>query len=161
VKLPVLLPMPVRADPPGPTAPDLEPAVRRSPARALTAAAPAAIFLAALTAGTAAAVALGYWWVTPLVGVAIGAILPWPRLAAGVSGAAGLAAWGVPLLWLAVRAPVGRTAAVVAAIMGLAGIGAIGPVVLTLLVGVLLCVSGAWVGLAARKFVDPWLEKEQ
>jgi hypothetical protein len=161
MKLPVLLKSPARAGPPAPVELDPEPAVRRSASQALTAAAPAAIFLGAMTAGGAAAVGLGYWWVTPLVGVAIGAILPWPRLAVAVSGLAGLAAWAVPLLWLAVRAPVGQTAAVVAAIMGLAGVGPIGPLAITLVVGILLCVSGAWVGLAARKFIDPWLEKEK
>jgi hypothetical protein len=159
MKVPVLL---TRPAPVAPT-PDSTPAPPSAGGRPLLgrleAAAPALIFLAALAAGAAVGVGLGYWWVTSLVGLAIGAILPWPRLGLGAAALAGLVAWGGPIAWQATHLPVTRTAEVVAAIMGLAGLGAVGPIAITLLVGVLLCWSGAWVGSAARELVESWFEE--
>ncbi len=152
MKVPILLP---RAAPAAASRPAEPEAAGRRWTEILEAAAPVVIFVATLAAGAAVGVGLGYWWLAPLAGLALGAILPWSRLGLATGALVGLMAWGAPLWWLAAHAPVGRTAEVVAAIIGLAGLGATGPIAITLLLGVLLCLSGAWVGAAARKLVAP------
>lgn len=161
MKVPVLLTRPARVAPTSDSPPAAPSAGSRPLLGRLEAAAPALIFLATLAAGAAVGVGLGYWWVTPLVGLAIGAIVPWPRLSLATAALAGLVAWGGPIAWQATHMPVARTAEVVAAIMGLAGLGAVGPIAITLLVGVLLCLSGAWVGSAGRELVEAWFEERK
>src|SRR2546428_13711090 len=53
---------------------------------------------------------VGWWWVTPIVGVLIGLLLRPAWLALGTSFAAGGLGWGLPLALLAFTAPVGRLA---------------------------------------------------
>jgi hypothetical protein len=81
---------------------------------------------------------LGRWWLLPLAALA------------------GLIGWGAPLVILAFGAPVGRTAAVVGAVLGApSAIGGGVAIVLTLLIGVLLALVGAWAGVAARRLFRP------
>ncbi len=66
---------------------------------------------------------VGWWWVTPLVGVLIGLLLRPAWLALVTSLAAGGLGWGLPLALLAFTAPVGRLAAAVEAVFRLPATG--------------------------------------
>ncbi len=102
-------------------------------------------------------VTAGLWWLTFPCAVAIGAPGPRARIAIGRAGLAGLAGWGAPLVVIEFAYRIGPAANALAAIMGFKGAAAI-PIVLTVLVGVLLGLSGAWLGSAARTVVlsRPW-----
>jgi hypothetical protein len=93
----------------------------------------------------------GLWWLATALGVALGLSLPRAGAAIAAAAIAGVLGWGLPLLQQSLSVPIGRTASVVAGIMGFgAGNGAI-VVAVTLLLAVLLAVTGAWVGSAARR----------
>lgn len=106
--------------------------------------------LAALVA--LAGVLLGFWWMPFLIGVAFGAQERRARVAVPAGGAIGLVAWLIPLAVAHERYGLGPTARSLAAIMGFGHEGVI-PVVLTLLVGTLLGLTGAWLGSAGRTLV--------
>jgi len=97
-----------------------------------------------------AGVLLGAWWAPYTIGIAIGIVEPRARRAVTLGAAAGLLSWLLPLIAGQVRYGLGPAAGSLATIMGFGHQGAI-PVVLTLLVGLLLGLSGAWLGSAARK----------
>ena len=99
-----------------------------------------------------AGVLLGAWWTPFVIGVAFGLVVTRPVVSIGLGAVGGLLAWLLPLLGEEVRYGLGPTAASLAAIMGFGHEGAI-PVVLTLLVGTLLGLTGAWVTCAARSLV--------
>jgi hypothetical protein len=103
---------------------------------------------------TPVAFILGGWWVPFVAGLAIGALAGRARVAIPLGAAVGLLAWGAPLLYDQVRYGLGPAASSLAAIMGFGHQGAI-PVVLTLVVGMLLGLSGAWLGSATRSWL-PW-----
>jgi hypothetical protein len=92
---------------------------------------------------------LGWWWVTFATGVAIGLALPrtWTALAAGAIS--GLVAWSEPLIEANAQYGLGPTSLSIAAIMGANGAALI-PVALTVVVGVLLGLTGSWLGAAIR-----------
>jgi hypothetical protein len=110
------------------------------------------LLLAALVA--LAAVLLGYWWAPFAVGLVAGAIVGRARIAIPAGALVGALAWAVPLAAAHSRYGLGRTAAALAAIMGLDHQELV-PLVLTLLVGSLLGLTGAWVGSAGRSLVAP------
>jgi hypothetical protein len=99
-----------------------------------------------------AGVVFGAWWVTFLVGVVLGVVIP-ARVAIPAASLAGLFAWGALLGWEQWRYGLGPTAHSLAAIMGFAQAGPVVPVVLTCLVGLLLGLTGAWAGAATRSVV--------
>ena len=109
------------------------------------------LLLAALLA--LAGVMLGLWWAPFVVGLALGAITQRARIAVPAGAAIGLLAWFIPLAVAEERYGLGATAQSLAAIMGFDHQGAV-PVVLTLLVGMLLGATGAWLASAAR-FMAP------
>ncbi len=97
---------------------------------------------------------IGWWWVTFLVGLALGVALPRARRALVVALVVGALGWGLPLALLAVSAPVGGVAAAVAGLVGLpAAVGTMVVILATLLVGCILSVVGAWVGLTGRRLL--------
>jgi hypothetical protein len=100
-----------------------------------------------------AGVLLGLWWTPFVVGVAVGAAYPRARIAIPAGAAIGLLAWLTPLAAAHGRYGLGPTAQSLAAIMGF-GHQAVVPVVLTLVVGTLLGLAGAWLGLGGRRLVD-------
>lgn len=100
-----------------------------------------------------AGVVLGVWWAPFFAGVAIGLVAKRQRDAVPLGAVAGLVAWLVPLAVLNVRLGLGRTAAGLAAIMGFNQAAV--PVFLTLLVGALLGLTGAWLAGAARAVLQP------
>ena len=94
---------------------------------------------------------VGWWWVTPIVGVLIGLMLRPAWLALVTSFAAGGLGWGLPLALLAFTAPVGRTAAAVDALIGLPATGGALIILLTVVVGGVLSLVGTWVAIAVRR----------
>jgi len=99
-----------------------------------------------------AGVLLGAWWTPFVIGVAFGLVITRPVVAIGLGAVSGFLAWLLPLLGEEVRYGLGPPAATLAAIMGFGHQGAI-PVGLTLLVGTLLGLTGAWVTCAARSLL--------
>lgn len=94
---------------------------------------------------------VGWWWVTPLVGVLIGLLLRPAWLAVVVSLSVGGLGWGLPLALLAFTAPVGRLAAAVEAVLRLPATGRTILILLTVVMGGVLSLVGTWVGIAARR----------
>jgi hypothetical protein len=95
---------------------------------------------------------VGLWWVTALVGVAIGlALRGTPRIIAAASLAA-VAGWGLAMLWQSLGADIGGAAATVALIMGFGRSGVI-VILLALIFAWLLALAGAWLGAAARRAI--------
>ena len=96
----------------------------------------------------------GSWWITPLVGFVMGLFLigAWTIVAAAL---AGLLGWGLELAWQAITLPIGRAASVTAGIMGFGTRQGYVVIVVTLLLGLLLCLCGAWLGAALRRLVVP------
>lgn len=109
--------------------------------------------LLALVAALAAwlGLVLGAWWATFPVGLLVGALAAGRLGALGAGALGGLLGWGLPLAMTGLGgAPLGRTAVVVSAILGVAAGGA-PAVAVTLLTGLLLGLSGAWLGFALRR----------
>ena len=114
------------------------------------------LIAAALIVGTAVAVIavmLGVWWGPFVAGIAIGIALPRARIAIPVGAAAGFLAWGLLLVADQILYGLPPAAAGLGAIMGFGRQGAI-PVLLTCVVGLLLGLSGAWLGYAGRALVS-------
>jgi hypothetical protein len=100
----------------------------------------------------AAGVVFGVWWLTFVAGVALGVVMR-ARTALPAASLAGLLGWGVLLVWEQWRYGIGPAGHSLAAIMGFTRFGVVVPVVLTCLVGLLLGLTGAWLGSAARSVV--------
>jgi hypothetical protein len=92
-------------------------------------------------------VMLGAWWAPFALGLAFGIAEPRARIAVPVGALIGLVGWLIPLATLESRFGLGSTAGSLAAIMGFGHQGAI-PIILTLVVGLLLGLTGAWLGSA-------------
>lgn len=99
-----------------------------------------------------AGVVFGAWWLTFLAGVALGVVMQ-ARYAIPAASLAGLLAWGLPLGWAQWRYGIGPAGRSLAAIMGITQGGPVVPVALTCMVGLLLGLTGAWVGAATRSVV--------
>jgi hypothetical protein len=112
------------------------------------------IVLVAGAAITLLGLLLGAWWVAFPVGVAAGVLLARARWALPAGALIGLVAWTVPLVSAQAQYGLKLTSLSLAAIMGFNGAATI-PVALTLLVGLLLGLAGAWLGSAARDLVRP------
>jgi hypothetical protein len=108
-----------------------------------------AAFLAALLG-----VIWGAWWAPFVVGLAFGAESRRARVAVPAGAGIGLLSWLVPLAVGHVRYGLGPTAQSLAAIMGFGHAAAV-PVVLTLVVGGLLGLTGAWLGCTFAAVVAP------
>ncbi len=105
------------------------------------------LLLAALVA--LGGVLLGLWWAPFVVGLAVGAVTQRARIAVPAGAAIGLVGWLVPLAAAHERYGLGPTANSLAAIMNLDH-QAVFPIALTLLVGTLLGLTGAWLASAGR-----------
>ncbi len=108
------------------------------------------ILLAALAA--LAGVILGFWWSPFAVGLILGSLNARARITVPAGAAVGLLAWAIPLAVAQARYGLGPTAQSLAAIMGFDH-KAVVPVLLTLIVGTLLGVTGAWLTSAGRGLV--------
>jgi hypothetical protein len=105
-----------------------------------------------------AGVLLGIWWAPFAFGFAFGALQPRARIALPVGAAIGLVGWLFPLATVQSQYGVGQAAESLAAILGVGHEAAI-PVILTLLVGTLLGLTGAWLGSAGRTIVQPAISR--
>ena len=99
-------------------------------------------------------VLLGVWWTPFLAGAAIGLVVIRPALAIPAGGVIGLISWLLPLLGIEMRYGLTPAAVSLAAVMGFGHQGSV-PVVLTLLVGTLLGLTGAWLACAVRMLLRP------
>jgi hypothetical protein len=99
-------------------------------------------------------VLLGVWWTPFLAGAAIGLVVARPAVAIPLGAAGGLLSWLLPLAGAQIRYGLGPAAVSLAEIMGFGHQGAL-PVILTLLVGVLLGLTGAWLASAAWMVIRP------
>lgn len=110
----------------------------------------AGLEIAAGVAAVAVAEADGLWWVTLVCGGLLGLLVRGWRSVVGalLVGALG---WGIPLLWRARTEPVGAVAEVLGGLLGVPGAVALA---ITLLVGVLLALAGAWVGITTRRVLS-------
>ncbi|HEY1421265.1 MAG TPA: hypothetical protein VGG90_11245 [Candidatus Dormibacteraeota bacterium] len=111
----------------------------------------AAVFVAGVLLALGG-VYLGAWWAPFIVGLAIGVAEPRSRFALPIGAIAGLASWGAMLGAAHLRYGLGLAASSLAAIMGFGNQRLI-PVVLTLVVGLLLGLTGAWLGSAGRNLM--------
>ncbi len=93
----------------------------------------------------------GFWWVTMLVGLAIGLFLGKVRAALVAATLAGVGGWGLDLLWQSFHADIGGAASVVAGIMGFGTSKGFIVILLTLALALLLSLAGCWVGTALRR----------
>lgn len=103
-------------------------------------------------------VMLGAWWAPFVFGLAFGVIQPRARIAVPVGALIGLLAWAIPLAGAQSRYGIDSTAESLAAIMGFGHQAAI-PIVLTLVVGLLLGLTGAWLGSAGRSLSQPAISR--
>lgn len=110
----------------------------------------ASLFVASAVA--AVAVMVGVWWAPFVVGLVIGIAFPRARVAIPAGAVAGFLAWGVPLVADQILYGLRPAAEGLGAILGFGRQAAI-PVILTCLVGLLLGLSGAWLGSAGRSFL--------
>jgi len=101
-----------------------------------------------------AGVVAGAWWAPFVAGLVIGVMQPRARFAIPVGAAIGLIGWALPLAGLQLQYGAGSAATSLAAIMGFGHQAAI-PAILTCLVGLLLGLTGAWLGSAARTLLSP------
>ena len=114
-------------------------------------------FVVVLLAGVAISligILIGDWWFAFAAGLFIGAVIAPARIAVPTGALAGLLGWVLVLTADHVRYGIGPTAASLAAIMGFTGQSVI-PVVLTVVVGLLLGLTGAWLASALRGLVVP------
>jgi hypothetical protein len=113
--------------------------------------------VAALIIGTAVAtvgVMFGAWWAPFVVGIGIGIAHPRTRIALPAGAAAGFLAWGLLLVADQILYGIGPAAEGLGAIMGFGRQAAV-PVTLTCAVGLLLGLTGAWLGSGGRSLVQP------
>jgi hypothetical protein len=96
----------------------------------------------------------GGWWTPFVVGIAFATEERRARVALPAGALIGLFAWLVPLAVAHARYGVGPTAGSLGAIMGFGHVAAV-PVILTLLVGSLLGLTGAWLGCSFWAVVAP------
>ena len=111
------------------------------------------LVLTAFLAGFAG-VLLGYWWAPFVAGAFIGLATARGRVAIPVGGVVGAVSWLLPLAAIQVRYGIGPTAGSLAAIMGFGRQGIVA-ISLTVVVGALLGLTGAWLASAARMLLRP------
>jgi hypothetical protein len=94
-------------------------------------------------------VLLGAWWTPFFAGAAIGIVVVRPLNAIPLGGLSGVISWLLPLAAIDVRYGLAPTATSLAAIMGFDHQATV-PVALSLILGMLLGLTGAWLANAAR-----------
>src|SRR5581483_7262608 len=97
------------------------------------------------------ALLVGWWWITPAIGLLIGLMLRPASVGVLASLCSGGLGWGLPLAVLALNAPVASTAGAVESVVGLTATGGIAILILTVVLGCILSVVSTWVGIAARQ----------
>ena len=107
------------------------------------------LFFVAITALTVVFTVYGMWYAAWFGGLVVGRSFGPARRAIPAGALAGLLTWALPLVWDEWRYGLGPSAQSLAAIMGFPHRWYV-PLILTCLVGLLLGLTGAWAGSAAR-----------
>jgi Na+/citrate or Na+/malate symporter len=94
---------------------------------------------------------LGFWWLALVIGLLLGFTIQPVKFALVLALLSGGLGWGLPLLYRSTYLAIGRTTEVVASIVGLDSTNGWIIIVLTILLGTLLCLSSAWTGTALRQ----------
>jgi hypothetical protein len=94
---------------------------------------------------------LGFWWLALVIGLLLGFTIQPAKFALVLALLSGGLGWGLPLLYRSTYLAIGKTTEVVASIVGLDSANGRIIVVLTILLGMLLCLSSAWAGTALRQ----------
>ena len=97
----------------------------------------------------------GAWYLTFAVTVLLGALFDRASVAMWGSLLTGLIGWGGPLLWQSFSSPIGPAASMTAGVMGFGASHGYLVLVLTIVIGVLLALSGGWLGSSGRSFMRP------
>ena len=94
---------------------------------------------------------LSFWWLALIVGLLLGLIIMPAKLALALALFSGGLGWGLPLLYHSAYMAIGNNASVVASIVSIGNTNGWIIIVITILLGMLLCVSSAWTGIALRQ----------
>lgn len=94
---------------------------------------------------------LGFWWLALVIGLVLGFTIIPTKFALALALLSGGLGWGLPLLYRSTHLAIGNTAAVVASIVGIGSTNGWIIIVFTILLGMLLCLSAAWMGIALRQ----------
>ncbi|HET8842385.1 MAG TPA: hypothetical protein VFN35_13020 [Ktedonobacteraceae bacterium] len=92
---------------------------------------------------------IGWWLITLLIGLAIGLMVDKRGMAFLMVCCMGGLSWGLSLCLLAMSAPVEKVATAVESIIGVSSLHGVA-ILLTVVLGCLLCIAGWWVGVAYR-----------
>lgn len=95
--------------------------------------------------------AFGLWWVTMLIGFLIGLLVRGALPGVIVAGLPAVLGWGLPLAWQALSVPIGRAADVVGGILGFGAGSGGATIIATLILALVLSLSGLWLGAALRR----------
>ena len=109
----------------------------------------AAVAVIAIALQASLSVLTAGWWATFGLGLLVGVFSARALMAIPIGAAVGLVGFGLPLVIAQFRYGLGPSAAAISAILGLGHQGAFA-IALTLLIGLLLGVTGAWLGSAAQ-----------
>ena len=94
---------------------------------------------------------LNFWWLALVIGLLLGFTMKPARFALLLAVLSGGLGWGLPFLYRSSYLAIGKTASVVASIVGIGSTNGWIVIVLTILLGILLCLSAAWTGIALRQ----------
>jgi hypothetical protein len=101
-----------------------------------------------------AGVLFGYWWAPFVAGAFIGLVTRRGRVAIPMGGLTGAVAWLLPLVAIQIQYGIGPSARSLAGIMGFGREGILA-IALTVVVGALLGLTGAWLVSAVRTILRP------
>jgi hypothetical protein len=94
---------------------------------------------------------IGLWWLALVIGLLLGLTVTPAKFALVLALLSGGLGWGLPLLYHSTYLAIGKTASVVASIVGIGSTNGLIIIALTVLLGMLLCLGSAWVGIALRQ----------
>ncbi|SRR5579885_3573184 len=97
------------------------------------------------------AISNGLWWISLFMGLFTTAFIRETRIALLIVLCVGSLSWGLPLAVLALHTPVGKSAMAVEGVIGLSSTGGMLIIGLTIALGCVLSLLGAWVGSALRQ----------
>ena len=93
----------------------------------------------------------GFWWLTLVIGLGLGFTMVPAQFALLLAILSGGLGWGLPLWYRSTSLAIGNVTSVVASIVGLGSANGWIIIAATILLGILLCLSSAWIGIALRQ----------
>ena len=94
---------------------------------------------------------LGFWWLALVIGLVLGFTITPARFALVLALLTGSLGWSLPLLYRSTYLAIGKEASVATSIAGIGSANGWILIVLTILLGMFLCLSSAWTGTALRQ----------